>query len=461
MKKIKQKGFSLVELLVVLTISSVITMIAMNTDNKKAALEQTKKISEQTLEEIKQINKAAGGYSVENQLWPDEIHNCVGAIAKLKSQSSPSSLTYLSFLDKVSPYQTNYITSCDTLNFNIEIDTNNVSLANRLKNSLVNTSFKKGVSDTIIVSIPRPEEVPLLASFLRKGASNTVNVASHTLVDVADIILPDGRKLTDLWNIIVSFSNIKSTSVDILVKTALLEEVGDTKGVIFYDGIGDFDENTTGVILHTDTRPLNNYSFIQTSLLAATTYRVKAYIKKNNDVITYSKEYTFDTLAESVVGTQWTWTVAGTYQWIALFSEELQLTMNGASGGGSGGVNLNRDGYAGTGGETLFSLYKVNGGQGGYFRDGGGNGGGGGYKKGGDGGQPDRLGGASGGFIISGGRGDQHPSLIYKGGVPAQFLSLNINVIKGNVYTIIIGAGGSGASGGSHGRDAGVRLLKK
>ena len=141
----KQKGFSLIELSMVLVIASVVVVLFLQARNEDAKRTVDEKIALKTIEEIRRIGVAAGNYFIEHSdTWPNETasnanipaNGCATAIGELiKPKNTNAQVTnglkkpmgYLTFIDGTSPYGTQYVTRCNRGNFYIETWVNNGS----------------------------------------------------------------------------------------------------------------------------------------------------------------------------------------------------------------------------------------------------------------------------------------------------------------------------------------------
>lgn len=294
----KQLGFTMIELLVVLSIMAIATSYLLSNRLQNTMIEQRDKIRTKTINEIKYISDAASGYIVDFKKWPDELNLCTDAINVLTTKVGPSP-SYLHYIENISPYNTEYKTSCDTNNFNIEVEVGK-DAAEYISNNLANTTIKSGKSNVIISSIPRPEAIPYLAAYLARDGSKKMtgdlNMGEKTVKDAADVVLPDGRKLTDLFTILLGITNITENSADITVKTAIARNPSDSVGLVLYADSGNFDKTTSGAMVVYDTSNDNDYSKSLANLDSGIIYRIKAFIIANDGTVNYSDAYTFKTL---------------------------------------------------------------------------------------------------------------------------------------------------------------------
>ncbi len=165
----RQSGFSLIELVIVLFIISSIAVVTVRATISKNAIDKIASDAELTKNEITQIQQASGGYLVDMNEWPDFANNCANAITTL-TNAMPTA--YLRFINIQSPYLTNYVTSCNTNTFAIEVETDSNDAALILSNQLANAVAT--ATNFVIAEIPRPEEQPTLEQFLLLDGSRAM-----------------------------------------------------------------------------------------------------------------------------------------------------------------------------------------------------------------------------------------------------------------------------------------------
>ncbi|CAB5497757.1 hypothetical protein AZO1586I_229, partial [Bathymodiolus thermophilus thioautotrophic gill symbiont] len=117
MMKNKQLGFSLIELMIVLAVIAALTQIKIRADIKADIFKQAETDVERTMQEIENMQAAASGYLADQGEWPDATNNCNDAISVLKNAPT----AYLNYITTTSPYNTQYITECNTTTFTVKV----------------------------------------------------------------------------------------------------------------------------------------------------------------------------------------------------------------------------------------------------------------------------------------------------------------------------------------------------
>jgi prepilin-type N-terminal cleavage/methylation domain-containing protein len=198
-KQHKQQGFTLIELIIVMSIASLILFYTIQTDITKRELNDINSKIDTAKNDITQIQQAAGGYLVDNNQWPDYINACVGALTTLTTTTPTAYLRYISIQ---SPYYTNYTTSCNTTTFTISVNTNTNNNALRLANSL---SAATATANTVIATIPRPEEQPTLTRFLMLDGSRAMtgdlDMGGNAITNTSHISTLDNRTISKIETI--------------------------------------------------------------------------------------------------------------------------------------------------------------------------------------------------------------------------------------------------------------------
>jgi prepilin-type N-terminal cleavage/methylation domain-containing protein len=201
----KQKGFTLIELALVLIVMAIITSFTTKAYLFQKAFEREEARADKTIQEIIQISEAMGGWRLDKGDWAGWVgagaaNNCVSAIDILTNPPStpatpanPNPTAYLRYVDVVSPYDTDYITSCDSNNFTIEVKSNK-DYAPYIRTHLANTIVNPAPDDdTTITSIPRNTINPTLADFLPfAGTTNRqmlgdINMGDNAISNASDI----------------------------------------------------------------------------------------------------------------------------------------------------------------------------------------------------------------------------------------------------------------------------------
>jgi prepilin-type N-terminal cleavage/methylation domain-containing protein len=117
MMKNKQQGFSLIELMIVLAIISVMMQMKIKADINADIFSQAEADVKRTMQEIGNIQAAASGYLADIGEYPDFANNCNDAITVLKNAPT----AYLNYITTTSPYNTQYITECNTTTFTVKV----------------------------------------------------------------------------------------------------------------------------------------------------------------------------------------------------------------------------------------------------------------------------------------------------------------------------------------------------
>jgi hypothetical protein len=174
------------------------------------AFEREEARADKTIQEITQISEAMGGWRLDKGGWAGWVgagaaNNCVSAITTL-TNATPTA--YLRYIDTVSPYDTDYMTSCDANNFYIEVKSNEdyapyiyTKLANTIK--FAQTSIN---DDTTKTSIPRNTINPTLADFL--PFAGTTNRQMLGDINMGDNVITNASKVEAL-DIELNGQNIK------------------------------------------------------------------------------------------------------------------------------------------------------------------------------------------------------------------------------------------------------------
>jgi hypothetical protein len=157
-------------------------------------------IADKSIQESELITRAAEEYHLTNNNWPDEVNNCVNAFTALTS--SP---TYLVNIDDISPFNTNYTTSCNNTHFSLEIQTTSDYYANYIKYQGKLPTIVKPAPDTntAVITIPKPLSNSLYDKFLALGDSSATATIyqgkNNTIENIRDITLSDGRVVSQVF----------------------------------------------------------------------------------------------------------------------------------------------------------------------------------------------------------------------------------------------------------------------
>lgn len=201
----KQKGFTLIELALVLVVMSIIAAFTTKAYLFQKAFEREEARADKTIQEITQISEAMGGWRLDKGNWAGWLgvgatDNCADAIDLLTNPppipatpptsttpaipANPNPTAYLRYIDVVSPYGTDYVTSCDSNNFTIEVKSNQ-DYAPYIRTKLAGTKLKAAPNgDTTITSIPRNTINPTLADFLPFEGTTSKGVVREMLGDI-------------------------------------------------------------------------------------------------------------------------------------------------------------------------------------------------------------------------------------------------------------------------------------
>lgn len=194
-KQSNQSGFTLIELAIVLAIAALIFQQQRMFDIKADIFEQTETDVKRTIQEIKNIQSAAGGYLVDQDQWPDFANACAGAINTLKSAPT----AYLNHITTVSPYNTTYTTECNTNTFTVKVQSDKDFAAPYIAAQHPGSTVLVAPNDdTTASSIPRPEEQPALQQFLlldgSRAMTGDLDTGANTIIlDGQDIKLGIGK----------------------------------------------------------------------------------------------------------------------------------------------------------------------------------------------------------------------------------------------------------------------------
>jgi prepilin-type N-terminal cleavage/methylation domain-containing protein len=189
----KQKGFTFIELLVTISIVSIITLITAKyklTDTHNTIYNNQ---INKTVETMQKVGSAASNFASDNSNWPDEINNCADTVSKL---SSATPTAYLNFIDT----NITLAFSCTTMTFTTSATMIDDFAAKVASNQLANSTATASVVKT---TIPRPEHISALTKFLlldgSRAMTGDLDMDGNAIKDVLDIALSDGRKLSSAF----------------------------------------------------------------------------------------------------------------------------------------------------------------------------------------------------------------------------------------------------------------------
>lgn len=201
-----QQGFTLIEIglaLLIVTFIAAFTSKALLFERKFAREEAQ---AEKTIEEIKQISDAAGAWHLDVGDWPDFANDCEGAILELTKPTDSNNKVHLLFIDVTSPYDTDYVTSCEKNYFNIEVKSTE-GYAQYITVNLANTTLKSEdppENHITITSIPRESIVKSLGDFLPLTGgemSGGIEMGGNQITGASDVASDDGRTLIKIETI--------------------------------------------------------------------------------------------------------------------------------------------------------------------------------------------------------------------------------------------------------------------
>lgn len=178
-QKANQSGFTLVEVLVVMTILVAITSLAM----PRLADIANKKLAKQTIVEINQIIDAAQNYQFEHYAWPDETSNCANLIQVLLDNS------FLAHLDRKNPWGQDYSFACEPKKLTINSRSDSSDWAMTIAAALPSTLAIGQRTETLI---PRAGAIPGIINKLDKtgtdgGMQAVLNMNQHSIENVDNI----------------------------------------------------------------------------------------------------------------------------------------------------------------------------------------------------------------------------------------------------------------------------------
>nr|WP_192963256.1 prepilin-type N-terminal cleavage/methylation domain-containing protein [Pseudomonas fluorescens]CEK42036.1 hypothetical protein PQBR57_0083 [Pseudomonas fluorescens SBW25] len=159
----KQRGFTLIELMVVLAVLGIIAAYT----TPKYIEELNLRRANLTAEDTTQIMDAARSYRVATASWPGGASSCSNAIALLKADG------YLSGLITTNRYNNAVTTSCDTKTFSV-IQSAVEDWDGYLTNSIAGTEITNAGSYQITSKIGIPGSEPALNNKLTRVATGNI-----------------------------------------------------------------------------------------------------------------------------------------------------------------------------------------------------------------------------------------------------------------------------------------------
>ncbi len=245
--KVKQFGFTLVELMAVLAIIAILTQIKITTDIKADIVEQTETDVKRTMQEIENIQAAASGYLADTGKWPDFVNNCNDTINTLKNAPT----AYLNYIAPTSPYNTQYITECNTTTFTVKVKSDKdfaaPYIAAQYPNSIVLAAPN---NDTSASSIPRPLS---LSQFLSLDGSRAMqgdlDMGDNAITGVSDIEL-NGQDLKLGIGKFVSMGSFSFNSLTAIVNKPNCSQgsvTGVPKIILRIHGVTTIEGGTSGI----------------------------------------------------------------------------------------------------------------------------------------------------------------------------------------------------------------------
>ncbi|AYQ56818.1 hypothetical protein BTHERMOSOX_1005 [Bathymodiolus thermophilus thioautotrophic gill symbiont] len=190
--KNKQLGFTLIELMLVLAVVAMLMQIKIKADAEANVVEQIEVDVKRTMQEIGYIQAAASGYLADEGKWPDFANQCNNAINTLKTTAE----AYLNYVTTTSPYNTPYITACDSKTFEVRVKSNKDFAAPYIASQYPGSRLLSDPNgDTSASSIPRPLS---LSQFLSldgfRSMRGDFGMGGNSIIGVHDINL-DGQSI--------------------------------------------------------------------------------------------------------------------------------------------------------------------------------------------------------------------------------------------------------------------------
>lgn len=156
---IRQRGFTLLEISIAMIIMAAMAAIT----TRAVYLKLDTRFTEHTAAEVWVIGEYAQKYIQQNGEWPDQTNSCGGAIALMTASLALPAGT----IPFQSPWETNYVTSCNAVSFSIEVQLDD-NWAPAMMNMLAVTQMKGGTTDTTITTLPMPGSISALQGLLHR-----------------------------------------------------------------------------------------------------------------------------------------------------------------------------------------------------------------------------------------------------------------------------------------------------
>jgi prepilin-type N-terminal cleavage/methylation domain-containing protein len=192
---IKQKGFTLVELLIVVSIMSFIILISSKYFLIKKHGEIYDEQINKIVDSINTLNSAASNYVSDNSSWPDEINNCADTINQL-SNATPTA--YLSFIDT----NINFSFSCTTMTFTTSATMIDSHAAIIAANTLANAT---ATANVVSSTVPKPEHISALTKFLlldgSRAMTGDLDMGGNAITNTSHIATLDNRTIVKVETI--------------------------------------------------------------------------------------------------------------------------------------------------------------------------------------------------------------------------------------------------------------------
>jgi len=181
-----QQGFTLIELMIVMFISSLLLVPMMNA----LMINIEERRINTTVAEISDLFQSAQTYAGDNVgVWPEEPTGCLAAITLLQSPAEG----YLAGFNVLSVYGANYTTSCPVLGsaprrFNVSLDVGDAEIASKMAGVLPSTTV---AGTTITTSIPLPAQIPALNLLLpldgSRAMTGDLDMGGNNIGNVNDV----------------------------------------------------------------------------------------------------------------------------------------------------------------------------------------------------------------------------------------------------------------------------------
>lgn len=189
----KQSGFTILEIMVAISLLGVITSVVGPSLVTSRILEQERLTITRTAEQIQRIGIAAQRRSLDNTgIWPDEVNACAGAFGVLNGLGLVDGIT------ANSPQGGPWVISCASGSpITISNTMADADDAQRLKRQVTGSI----VAGTVVTAnYPQPSSIALFAgAFMKDGselATGSFDMDGNDIVNAGDIILETGQSMT-------------------------------------------------------------------------------------------------------------------------------------------------------------------------------------------------------------------------------------------------------------------------